>query len=84
MTAVSPVRSVVAYLLIFIFSGAAAAPLFVEKLLHMSPPADVQGAYFQLIWYLETATDTYGFYIVNILVTCVVYLILREIGKRFS
>lgn len=84
MKAVSPVRGVVAYLLIFILSGAVAAPIFVEKLLHMSPPKGVEGAYFQLIWYLETATDTYGFYIVNILVTCAVYLILREIGKRFG
>ncbi|MBQ8829458.1 MAG: hypothetical protein IJ022_05130 [Burkholderiaceae bacterium] len=80
----SALRNVLGFLAVFLVSGGLAAPLFVEKMLGQTCPAEIQGWYFKAIWYLETATDTYGFYIVNILAACVLYLIIRAIANKVS
>lgn len=78
----SPIRNVFGFLAVFLVSGAIAAPWFVENMLGLTCPAEISGWYFRGIWYLESATDTYGFYIVNIVAACALYLVIREIGKR--
>ncbi len=78
----TPIRNVLIFLLFFIVSGALVAPLYVQKLMGATVPAEITSGYLQLIWYLEVATDSDLFYILNTLVAAVLYGVVHGITQR--
>lgn len=78
----TPIRNVLIFLLFFIVSGALVAPLYVQKLMGATVPAEITSGYLQLIWYLEMATESDLFYIVNTLAAAVLYAVVYGITKR--
>lgn len=78
----TPIRNLFIFLLFFIVSGALVAPWYVQKFMGATVPSEITSGYFQLIWYLEVATDSDLFYIVNILAAAVLYGVVYGITKR--